>query len=192
MAKLKMMRRLRGRLYLYQSRFSPDRWNDEYTAYYPTKPWDHRSTEGPGQSALLIKEMEEANHWGRLAAQLYFGWFALLFIANALGIFWLLMRDRDLPRFSPLVFAVFFISNLIGMIATSRTGDYLAESDLRIRKVIERLTQRYVTEVPCSESQSPVPLDAINTGLRFTGAAFVTLLLFWAALEIWWVLVRLG
>ena len=143
------------------------------------------------QDALLLKEMEEANSWGRLSAQMYFGWLALLLTANGLAIGWLVTRDRPLPPFAPLLFGVLMILSFVGIKATLSVRDDLQDCDRRVREVIETSTHRELMEAWSSGPETPLPLKAINTTFRFAGAALVVLMLFWTALEIWWVLERL-
>jgi hypothetical protein len=181
MGKLKTVRILRvQKVYVWQGYLGSSHSGD-----------DQQTVTYPNQDALLLKEVDETNNWARLASQLYFGWFTLLLTANALTTCWVFMYNSTLPTFAPLVFGVFIVLNLMGIIATSRIHENLLDSDQRIKEVIETLARHHLTNHPCSKPQSPVPLQAINAAFRFTGAALITLMLFWTALEIWWALVRL-
>ena len=186
MAKLKLIRRPRGKLYLYP------RGKLYLYQFFPNPEGQQcardRNAEAVKQGALLLKEMEEANNWARLGAQLYFGWFALLLTANALATGWLFARNSPMPAFTPLVFGVFVVLNLMGTIVTYRIRTNLLDSDRRIKEVIETVSQHHLAEYPWSEPQSPVPLQAIDTAFGFTATALAMLVLFWLALVIWWVL----
>jgi hypothetical protein len=133
--------------------------------------------------ALLTKEMEETNHWARLGAQLYFGWFTLLLTVNGFAIGWLFTSKVATPQlFARVVFCAFVVLDVLGTIATFRIRQHLFDSDRRIKEVIKKLTQHRVIEG--TSPQSPVPLGAIKTALGFTGIALIVLALFWSILVI--------
>jgi hypothetical protein len=133
---------------------------------------------------LLATEMEEANNWARLGAQLYFGWFTLLLTVNGFATGWLFTRQGPVPRFSRLVYVVFVVLDLLGAVATFRIRRHLHESDRRIREVLEQLKEGLRPAIQRISPQSPVPVNAINTAFVFTGFALILLVLFWLVLAI--------
>ncbi len=142
-----------------------------------------RGPEGITTDALLTKEMEETNHWARLGAQLYFGWFTLLLTVNGFAIGWLFTSKVAMPQLlARLVFCAFAGLDVLGTIATFRIRQHLYASHLRIKEVITKLTQHRVIEG--TAPQSPVPLGAIKTGLGFTGLGLIMLVFFWSILAI--------
>jgi hypothetical protein len=140
-----------------------------------------RAAEAGGADTLLAHELDEVNHWARLGAQLYFGWFTLIIIINGAGIGWLFMRNGGLPPFAPMLFWGFIVLNLLATIATYKIWGYMLASGRRVTEVLESLTVRNGGV----NVQSAVPEAAINAAFFFTGATLFMLLLFWAILTGW-------
>jgi hypothetical protein len=135
--------------------------------------------------ALLVKEMEEINNWARLAFQMYFGWFALQFTVNGVAIGWLFTNKGSMPTFARLVFAIFVGWNLMGTIATLVIRKHILGCDLRIREVLDGLSQNHVTLGPWSKLLSPMPRQALKTVFAFCALTTGMSMAFWTVLEIW-------
>jgi hypothetical protein len=145
-----------------------------------------RNTETVKPSALLLKEMEETNHWVRLAFQLYFGWFALQFTVNAVAMGWLFAYKGSLiPAVARLIFFIFVGWNLMGTITTFLIRKHMLACDRRIQEVLEGLTRHRVPEGHYSDPQSPVPRNAIKTVFILCAITMFISLSFWMTLAIW-------
>lgn len=137
----------------------------------------------PEVREMLIKEIDESNNWARLGLQLYFGWFALQFTVNGVAVGWLFTRTGGtLPWFARLVFLVFILWNLMGMIVTELLYKSLAETDRRIKQVIETMIKFYRIADPGFYPRSPMPRTWIRTVFRFCVTTMLISLLFWTVL----------
>jgi hypothetical protein len=140
-----------------------------------------------GTNTLVLKELDEINHWARLSALLYFGCFSLIVIVNSIGVGWLFTRSGLLPPFAPLLFAVFIVLDLMAAVVTLYIRGLMLDAGRRATDVIESLTGRNggggggggIT------AQSAVPEASISLALYFSGATLFMLLLFWAILTGW-------
>lgn len=132
---------------------------------------------------LLLKEMDEINNWARLVVQLYFGWFALQFTVNCVGMGWLLTRTGPMPWFASLIFLVFLGWNLMGTIGTVMVYKGLVGGDLRMKEVIETMTRLHSTyEDSGFNLRSPMPRKAIGIVFGFCTVTMFMSLAFWIVL----------
>ena len=107
--------------------------------------------------SLLTKEMEETNNWARLGFQMYFGWFALQFTVNAVAVGWFFSKGPvPMLSYTRMVFVLFAGWNLMGTITTFVIRNHIVICDLRIREVIEILTQRRLSDGDDLKARSPV------------------------------------
>jgi hypothetical protein len=96
----------------------------------------------------------------------------LILTVNGFATAWLFSRNGTILPFARMVFGVFIVLDLMGTVATLYSRRHMHDCDRRITKIIEGLTQRYVTEVPCSKLQFPLPRQAIiNIVFGFFAAA---------------------
>jgi hypothetical protein len=145
-----------------------------------TGPRDPKTSE---PSPVLLKALEETNHWARLAFQLYLGWFALQFTVNGLAIGWLLAHRIPEPWFASLAFLVFIGWNLMGAIGSVVVYKDLAEGDLRMREVIQAMAKHHQTyDDFWTRPVSPMPRRAISIVFGFCVVTMFISLAFWIVL----------
>lgn len=148
--------------------------SDEATETGPREPGRHEP------SSLLLKELEESNHWARWVLQMYFGWFALQFAVNGFAIGWLVNRTGALPWFGSLIFLVFIVWNLMGAIGTVLVYKELAAGDERMKQVIEATHKNDQTGGHTwFRPQSSMPRTAITTVFAFCVITMFISLAFW-------------
>jgi hypothetical protein len=144
-----------------------------------------RNNRNHKQNAFLLKEIEENSRWARVGANLYFGWFTLIFLVNLLAAIWLFTYNGVRPPYARLVFLVLIGLNLAGTIVSYFIRNHMHACDRRIRDVMAELKQEHPTEGRYTEFQSPVPHQMVNVLFAFTGMLFFMLLLFWVILAVW-------
>jgi len=144
-----------------------------------------RKTKADKQDVLLLKEMDEANKWARLGAQLYFGWYTLILTINGLATGWLFTNRGVMPRFARLMFLIIVGLNLMGTIVTILISKHMLESDQRIQNVLAGLTKDEASGDQFFAPQSPMPRQTIMVVFPFTGASLFMFLLFWIILALW-------
>jgi hypothetical protein len=142
-------------------------------------PNEGRDYEAVRHDALLLKDMEETNRWARSGFRMFFGWFAWQFTVNVVATGWLIAYKGPVPALARLVYALFIGWNLLGTIGTLLIHKSLHDCDLRIKKVIETLTQEHWAGEICWKPQSAVPLQAINTVFIFCAVTTFTSMAFW-------------
>jgi len=141
--------------------------------------------DGTPRDVLLLKEMDETNHWARLGAQLYFGAFTVLLTVNVLAAGWLFTHTGRMPSFTFLSFFVFMGLDLMGTVMTYRILQEMLNSDDRLADITDILTQHLANEDVSSAPMSPMPREAIRVTYFFTGATSFLLFVFWTVLVIW-------
>ena len=131
------------------------------------------------EAVLLLKDLEETNSWARSGFRLFFGWFAWQFTVNAAAIGWLFIYKGPLPALARMVYAMFIGWNLLGTIGTLLVHKSLHDCDLRIKEVIERLTQDHRPVDPSWKPRSAIPLQAINAVFIFCAVSTFMSMSFW-------------
>lgn len=127
--------------------------------------------------------MEETNNWARLAFQLYFGWFALQFTINAIGMSWLFTYTGPKPWFANLVYSVLIGWNLTGTIGTVLVYRGLVACDVRINQVFQTIAGPYqYGQTSWSRPRSPVPRPALSLVFIFCAVTMLMSLSFWIVL----------
>lgn len=145
---------------------------------YATRP----APQGGGANALLMRELDEVNNWGRLGAKLYFCWFMLMFVFNGLGMSWLFTRNGGIPNFANVIFIFFLMLNLASALVVIFVRSYMLASGERMADVLKTLTEQNGSG---QNVQSPMPVLAINTVFYFSLAALLMLILIWVYLMGW-------
>jgi hypothetical protein len=132
-------------------------------------------------STLLLKEFDEANIWGRLVVQLYFGFFAVQFTVNGVAISWLFTHAGEKwPPYTSLVYLLFVGWNLMGTIGTVLVLKGLAEGDRRMKRVMEEVFEtNYADQNSSDRPRSAMPYRAISIVFSFCVATLLLSLLFW-------------
>lgn len=137
------------------------------------------------QSMLLLKEIEETNHWARLGAKLYFGLFTVIILINASATAWLFTYRGIRPPYARLIFLIFIGINLMATIVTYFIRNHMLNCARRIKELLDGLKQDHPADVPYTEPQPAVPRQVVDVMFAFTGVTFFMLFLFWFVLEFW-------
>jgi hypothetical protein len=179
MKKLRKPWRMRG-VYVYPGRYALD------LGVYRLWAATSQQQAGNGQAGatkldnLLLADMEQANDWARLAFQLYVGWFALQFIVNgaAMGLLFN-YREPPVSKLALLIFVMFILWNLMGVIGALLVRKILREADVRSTDVTKRLSKHQGSEDDCPAPQSPVPRRAIDPVLIVCSVVSLLSLALW-------------
>jgi hypothetical protein len=139
---------------------------------------------GGASRGLLLKEMEEANHWARRALGLYRAGFVLQFAGNAAARSWFFGGFRFDPAFAIIGLLTLVLWNMLGAAATYVAYKALVGIDFRISQVIERVGPNKGQEALGFLSQSPVPRPALNLLFAVCAAAVLASLAFWVGMLI--------
>lgn len=140
---------------------------------------------GAGTGTLVLRELEEVNRWARQGALLHFGWFMLILAVNGVGVIWVFTAAGFMPRFAPLLFAVFVLLDLVAAVVTFFLWGHLKAADTRVKEVLETLSRQNGNGSGGVSPQSAVPLPALGLEFFFTCATLFLLFLFWAVLTGW-------
>lgn len=174
------------RVYVWQGLIATDRRAfDQVVAVTPNNAGGRSNDRTAKQTAFQLKEIEEHSRWARTGANLYLGWFIVIFATNVLATVWLFTYRGVRPPYARLVFLLFIGLNLMGTIVTYFIRNHMLRCDLRIREVLAELKQEHPTEGRYTELLSPVPYQVVTVIFAFTGITFFMLFLFWMILEIW-------
>lgn len=156
--------------------------NTQDTVKQDSDKQDKEKQDRDKHEALLLKEMDEINHWARLGCQLYFGWYAVQFTANGFATGWLFTRAGGVPPFANSVFLALIGTNLLGLIGTLLSLKNLLAYDLRLKDVLGRLTLHHGSESQSFPPLSPMPRQQINMVFGLCAVILFMAMAFWAVM----------
>lgn len=127
-------------------------------------------------STLLTKEQEEINTWNRMTVQIFFAWYSVFLTVNGAGLAWLFQTEARTKPGSHLVFFVFSLFNLLGVVVSVGVSKYVKESDARLTAIYSHLVPQNAGTL---SPRSPLPLRVARTSVHVAVMAMVTLCLTW-------------
>ena len=131
---------------------------------------------------LLMKEQDEMHHWNRTIAQTYFAWYTVFLTLNGVALTSTFGSGtiNANPRIQTYAFAVFFLWNLLGLVATVAIGHSAGHAHARMTE-INRLLMQGIDAVGTTV-QSAVPISVLRVAYVTNGIALLSLAITWLIL----------
>ena len=102
------------------------------------------------------------------------------FAVNGFAMGWLFTHNGPMPRFANLIFLIFIVTNLLGLIGTLLSLKNLLAYDKRLTEVFGKLTPHHETEDQSFPPLSPMPRQQFGIVFTLCAITLFMALAFWA------------